>query len=456
MPDEIAPNIPALQVRLVPAAELIGYARNSRRHAPEQVDAIAASIREFGWTVPCLIDGNNGLIAGHGRLEAAKLLGIKQIPCIDLAHLTETQKRALVIADNQIPMHRGATWDLDMLRMEVSELKFEGFDVGLLGFADELTDLIDPDLANPEDRDPDEAPPVPPVPHSKSGDVWILGPHRIICGDSTLGATWEALLGTEKAHLVMTDPPFGVSYQAIANDDLTGEKLREFLLKCNRCLFDRLLPGASVYMFHADSEGLSFRAALLDAGFKVSQCLTWVKDSLVLGRSRYQWRHEPCLLADKPGGKQRWWGGRKQTTVVEMGEGGPFQRQADGRYAITIGDEVLVVSGDAVVESAPGSIIRHPKPKRSEHHPTQKPVAMLERLMKNSARSGDLVLEPFSGSGSTLMAAERLGLYCRASELDPGYVDVAVMRWQGYTGRQAVHAVSGANFPVSPAECVAF
>lgn len=456
----VAQNIATMGIKVVPIADLTPYARNSRRHSPEQVEAIAASIREFGWTSPCLIDGSNGIIAGHGRVLAAESLGIKAVPCIDLSHLSETQKRAVIIADNQLPMHRGASWDLEMLRMEVSELKLEGFDVSLLGFTDDLTDLLDPDVTEPE-KDPDDAPDVPAFAHSKEGDVWVMGPHKIICGDSTLSSTWDALLGTELADLVMTDPPFGVSYKAkgkkeIANDDLTGEKLREFLAKCNKCLFDRLKPGSSIYMFHADSEGLSFRAALMDAGFKVSQCLTWVKDSLVLGRSRYQWRHEPCLLADKPGGKQRWWGGRKQTTVVEMGDRSPFQRQEDGSFAIDFGDEVLIVSGDAKVETSPGSIVRHPKPKRSAHHPTQKPVAMLERLMKNSARSGDLVLEPFSGSGSTLMAAERLGMYCRASELDPGYVDVAVMRWQAYTGRAAVHAVTGKPFPLAPADCEVF
>ena len=451
-------QIEAMQIRMVPVAEVTPYSRNARTHSPAQIDLICASMKEYGWTNPILIaDGT--ILAGHGRLQAAQKLGLTRVPCLDLSHLTEVQRRAYVLSDNQIA-NFGTGWDMELLKLELADLKLEGFDMDLLGFGDQLTDLMDPDLLG-DDKDPDDVPDVPEVAHSKSGDMWICGPHKIICSDSTAPETWSTLLGSELADVVLTDPPFGVSYKAkgkkaIANDDLTGDKLRAFLLLVNKCLFDHLKPGASAYIFHADSEGLAFRQSVQDAGFKVSQCLTWVKDSLVLGRSRYHWRHEPVLLCDKPGGKQRWWGGRKQTTVLESGEGSPFTLQDDGRWAIKVGDETLIVSGEATFEQAPGSILRHPKPKRSEHHPTQKPVLLLERILKNSARQNDLVLEPFSGSGSTLMAAERLGMCCRASELDPGYVDVAVMRWQAWTGRAAVHAVTGEAFPVSPAECQRF
>lgn len=451
-------QIEAMQIRMIPVAEVTPYSRNARTHSPAQIDLICASMKEYGWTNPILIaDGT--ILAGHGRLQAAQKLGLTRVPCLDLSHLTEVQRRAYVLSDNQIA-NFGTGWDMELLKLELADLKLEGFDMDLLGFGDQLTDLMDPDLLG-DDKDPDDVPDVPEVAHSKSGDMWICGPHKIICSDSTAPETWSTLLGSELADVVLTDPPFGVSYKAkgkkaIANDDLTGDKLRAFLLLVNKCLFDHLKPGASAYIFHADSEGLAFRQSVQDAGFKVSQCLTWVKDSLVLGRSRYHWRHEPVLLCDKPGGKQRWWGGRKQTTVLESGEGSPFTLQDDGRWAIKVGDETLIVSGEATFEQAPGSILRHPKPKRSEHHPTQKPVLLLERILKNSARQNDLVLEPFSGSGSTLMAAERLGMCCRASELDPGYVDVAVMRWQAWTGRAAVHAVTGEAFPVSPAECQRF
>lgn len=459
-----AAALAAAQAQFRDIDELVPYARNARTHSAVQIDLIARSIEEFGFTNSVLAD-EQGIVAGHGRVMAARALyGAGKrihmpngaaipdgtVPVVDCTGWDAVKRRAYILADNQLALQAG--WNMDLLREELTELKLAGFDLDTLGFGDQLTDLIDPDQVTP-DKDPDATPDVPEVAHSRPGDIWVLGPHKIICGDSTLKATWDALLGTELADLVMTDPPFGVSYhakgkKAIANDDLTGDKLRAFLGLCNKNLFDRLKPGASLYMFHADSEGLAFRAALIDAGFKVSQCLTWVKDSLVLGRSRYQWRHEPCLLADKPGGKQRWWGGRKQTTVIEMGEGSPFQRQEDGRWAVSIGDETFIVAGDAHVETAPGSIVHYPKPRASRHHPTQKPVVMLERLMKNSARAGDLVLEPFSGSGSTLVAAERLGMYCRAVELDPGYVDVACRRYFDYTGRVPVHAVTGEPFPV--------
>jgi len=467
-----APTMPAgLKSQFAPVESLVFYARNARTHSTAQVAQIAASIAEFGFTNAILAD-EKGIVAGHGRvlgaqqlyaagkvikLPSGEAIPVGTVPVVDCSGWDDTKRKAYILADNQLALNAG--YDMEMLKLELADLKLEGFDLDLLGFGDQLTDLMDPDLLN--EKDPDEVPDVPEIAHSKSGDMWVCGPHKIICSDSTSPATWSTLLGTEMADVVLTDPPFGVSYKAkgkkaIANDDLTGDKLRAFLVLVNKCLFDHLKPGASAYIFHADSEGLAFRQSVLDAGFKVSQCLTWVKDSLVLGRSRYHWRHEPVLLCDKPGGKQRWWGGRKQTTVLESGEGSPFTLQDDGRWVIKVGDETLIVSGEATYEQAPGSILRHPKPKRSDHHPTQKPVLLLERILKNSARQNDLVLEPFSGSGSTLMAAERLGMCCRASELDPGYVDVAVMRWQAWTGRSAVHAVTGEAFPVSPAECQRF
>lgn len=455
--DDLVAQWPANSVEIVPIDTLVPYARNARTHSDEQVAQIASSMREWGWTIPCLTDESGGLIAGHGRILAGKLNGYTHVPRMVARGWSEAKKRAYVLADNQLALNAG--WNDELLKLELADLKLEGFDLDLLGFGDGLTDLLDPDLSNP-DKDPDAVPDVPENPHSKLGDVWTCGPHKIIVGDSTSHDTWDRLMGTELGDCVMTDPPFGVSYQAkgkkaIANDDLTGEKLRAFLAEVNTNLFVRLKPGSSVYMFHADTEGLAFRQSAVDAGFKVSQVLTWVKDSLVLGRSRYQYRHEPVLLLDKPGGRQRWWGGRKQTTVIEHGSA-PFERLEDGRWAIKFGDEILVVDGEAKVESMLGSVVHHPKPRRSVQHPTMKPVSMLERLLKNSARQNDLVLEPFSGSGSTMMAAERLGMCARAVELDPGYVDVAVMRWQAYSGRSAVHADTGENFPVLPGDCEVF
>lgn len=468
-------DAPARQrIEFRPIDGLVPYARNSRTHSDDQVAKLAAAMIEFGWTNPVLAD-DRGIVAGHGRVMAARVLYSSgrtlafpngdpipagMVPVVDCTGWSEAKRKAYVIWDNRSAELAG--WDPEMLQLEVKDLQDMGYDLELTGFtADDLAKMFGVTEVPTPELDPDETPDLPEVPHSRPGDVWVLGPHRIICGDSTEDGTWEALMGTELGDCVMTDPPFGVSYKAkgkkaIANDDLTGDDLCQFLTSVNVNLFARLKPGASMYVFHADSEGLSFRKSLIDAGFKVSQCLTWVKDSLVLGRSRYQWRHEPCLLADKPGGKQRWWGGRKQTTVVEWGAQEPFEQLEDGRWAVRVGDDVLVVDGQAKVELHPGSVVRHPKPKRSEKHPTQKPVGMLSRLLRNSARPNDLVLEPFSGSGSTLMACETLGMCCRASELDPGYVDVAVMRWQGYTGRAAVHAETGEKFPVPPDQCRAF
>lgn len=468
--------VTAPQIELRPIESLTPYARNSKKHSDEQLALIQSSMVEWGFTNPVLAD-EKGIVAGHGRVMAAtRLYAAGQslrfpngaaipagmVPVIDCTGWSDAQRRAYVIADNRLA-EKGAEWDLEMLKLEIDDLMASGFDFEMTGFSsDDLAGLFALEDVPGNEKDPEATPDVPEQPHSKPGDVWICGPHKIVCGDSTQPSTWEALMGTETADCVLTDPPFGVSYQAkgkkaIANDDLTGEKLRAFLREVYLNLFTYLKPGASAYVFHADSEGLAFRQAAIDAGFKVSQCLTWVKDSLVLGRSRYQWRHEPALLMDKPGGKLKWFGGRKQTTVLEYGENSPFEQLEDGRYAIKVGDDVLIVDGSATVETVPGSVIRCPKPKRSEHHPTQKPVqGLLCRLLKNSARPNDIVLEPFSGSGSTMMAAEILGMCCRASELDPGYVDVAVMRWQAYTGRSAVHAVTGEKFPVPPDQCESF
>lgn len=434
-----------------PLAELLPYARNSRTHSNEQVAQIAASMKEFGFTNPVLTDGAGGILAGHGRVMAANLLGLPQVPTIPLGHLTKAQQRALVIADNKIALNAG--WNLDMLRVELEDLKAEDFDLSITGFSDvELDELFEPQPED-NDKDPDAAPPAPVVPHSQPGDVWILGPHRIMCGDSCSIDAWDALMGKEKADIVWTDPPYNVAYEsklagAIKNDDMDDAAFRQFLVDAHTCLFAVMKPGAAIYVAHADTEGLNFRAAFNAAGLKLSGCLIWRKDSLVLGRSDYQWMHEPILYGWKPGSRHRWYGGRKNTTVMELGASSPFQRQEDGSYAIVVGDQVLRVSGDAVLEESPSSVIYHEKPKRSSEHPTMKPVALVERMLKHNARAGDIVVDAFSGSGTTLMAADRLGMSARVMELDPRFVDVAVRRWQDYTGRRAVNTLTGAEFPV--------
>lgn len=436
-------------LRMRAVSELLPYARNARTHSPAQVSQIAASMKEFGFTNPILVAGND-ILAGHGRVMAASQLGLMQVPTIDLSHLSPVQRKAYILADNKLALNAG--WDLEMLKLELVDLDAAGFDLGVTGFSDqELGELMLPDPEE-NDKDPDAVPDAPAVPHSVPGDVWILGPHRIMCGDSCSPDAWAKLMQGEKADCVWTDPPYNVAYESklagsIKNDDMGDAQFRQFLIDAHNCLASVMKPGAAIYVAHADTEGLNFRAAFNAAGLKLSGCLIWRKDSLVLGRSDYQWQHEPILYGWKPGSAHKWYGGRKNTTVVDLGSDSPFVRQEDGSYAITVGDKVLRVSGDAVLSESPSSVIYHEKPKRSSEHPTMKPVALVERLLKHNARAGDLVVDAFSGSGTTLMAADRLGMVARVMELDPKFVDVCVKRWQEYTGRKAINAETGAQFP---------
>lgn len=435
------PNLGTYQVR--PVSALKPYEKNARTHSAEQVEQLTRSIREFGFTNPLLIDETDRIIAGHGRLQAALALGMSEVPVIILTGLSEAQRRALILADNKIALNSG--WDLKLLTEELADLKLEGYDLTLTGFSLEEIDGMTPVLV--DEKDPDDAPDVPAEPKTKPGDVYVLGPHRLVCGDSTSMENIDRLMRGELADCCWTDPPYNVAYETkagkIANDDLNDNEFRDFLSGAYGCAFAALKPGAAIYVAHADTEGLNFRATFRAAGFKLSGCLIWRKDSLVLGRSDYQWQHEPILYGWKPGSRHRWYGGRKLTTIIDLDQDRmPFKRRDDGRYEIRLGDTVMVIDGAATIEELVPSVINEPKPKRSDGHPTMKPVALIERMLRNSARPGDLVLDLFGGSGSTLMAAERLGMCARLSELDPGYCDVIVARWEAYTGRKAVLEVS--------------
>lgn len=434
------------QIEYLPIDALVPYARNSRTHSSEQVGQLAASIREFGFTNPVLIDERGGIIAGHGRVMAAQSIGLERVPCLRLTHLTDAQRRAYVIADNKLALN--AEWDQALLAAELRALQEDDFDLGLTGFGDkEIGELFatldlpaEPDAAA---QDPDVAPPPPAHPTSRPGDVWILGRHRVICGDSTAVATYTALMGGGMADVVWTDPPYNVAYETdagkIANDSLPDAEFRQFLTAAFASIVSAMRPGAAIYVAHADTEGLNFRCAFAAAGLKLSGVVIWRKDSLVLGRSDYQWIHEPILYGWKPGAAHRWYGGRKQTTMTELGtSGSPFVRRHDGRWQITIGEEVLIVDGAATVEYVEDSIIRELRPKRNDVHPTMKPVALIQRMLRNSAKPGETVLDAFGGSGSTLIAAEQLGMAARLIEIDPSYTDVIVRRWQAFTGQQAV------------------
>lgn len=441
------------EIRMFDVAALLPYARNSRKHSPAQIEQLAGTIQRVGWTNPILVaDGT--ILAGHGRIMAAQKLGLRKVPGIDLSHLSEHERQALVISDNRLA--ELASWDLEMLKLETDDLRAAGFDLeAYTGFAEEdLAKLFEGMEDEPPsgDKDPDDVPPAPEVPVSREGDVWVCGPHRIACGDCADQRLVDALMQGQMADLAVTDPPYNVAYESelagkIKNDDMGDAEFRKKLGEWYGTMFTVMKPGAPIYVAHADTEGLNFRDAFRAAGFKLSGCLIWRKNSLVLGRSDYQWQHEPILYGWKPGAKHRWYGGRKRTTVVEWGESGPVRRLEDGRWAITVGDSVLIVDGQATLEEVPGSVIYHDKPSRSELHPTTKPVGLWEKLMKPSSRPGDVVIDWFSGSGTTMIAADRMGLVARVIDLDAKFVDVAVRRWEMLTGRRAVHAVTGEEFP---------
>jgi DNA modification methylase len=381
--------------------DLIPYAKNSRTHSDEQVAQIAASIKEFGWTNPILVDGENGIIAGHGRLLAARKLGHTQVPVIELTGLTDLQKKAYVIADNKLALNAG--WDNDLLTLEIKELTDEGFDTSLLGFdADELDALLEPEQVEGL-TDEDAVPEVPEEPKTKLGDIYQLGKHRLMCGDSCSTNDMEKLCDGQLVDMWLTDPPYNVAYEGktkdaltIKNDSMGDDQFRQFLRDAYVTADLVMKPGAVFYIWHADSEGYNFRGAAQDAGWKVRQCLIWKKSTMVMGRQDYHWKHEPCLYGWKEGAGHLWSADRKQTTILEFD-----------------------------------------KPSRNGEHPTMKPVALFEYQMLNNTKGGDIVLDSFGGSGTTLLAAEKNGRVARIMELDPKYCDVIVKRWEDFTGKKA-------------------
>lgn len=390
-------------------ASLVPYARNSRTHSAEQIDQISASISEWGFTNPILIDPDGGIIAGHGRLLAAQKLGIYEVPCIVADGWTDAQKKAYVIADNKLALNAG--WDNDMLAVEFGELKELGFDLPLTGFSDDEIAALSPQIVDGL-TDEDAVPEVPVEPVTRLGDVWLLGNHRLMCGDSTSVDAVEKLMDGQKADMWLTDPPYNVAYEGktkaalkIENDSMGDEQFRMFLRDACIAADAVMKAGAVFYIWHADSEGYNFRGACKDAGWKVRQCLIWKKQTMVMGRQDYHWKHEPCLYGWKDGAGHLWATDRKQTTILE------FDR-----------------------------------PSRNGDHPTMKPVALFEYQMLNNTKGDDVVLDSFGGSGTTLLAAEKNGRKARLMELDPKYCDVIVKRWQEFTGKKATHAETGVAF----------
>jgi DNA modification methylase len=404
--------MPALQIEYRSIDSLIPYARNARSHSDEQVAQIAASIAEFGWTNPILTDGERGVIAGHGRLLAARKLGLKDVPVIELSHLTPLQKKAYILADNRLAENAG--WDQDLLRLELGELKLADVDLELLGFgADELNALLADDDTEGK-TDDDKIPDVPETPVSCAGDLWLLGEHKVLCGDATNTDDYRTLLGDELVDMTFTDPPYNVNYANTAKDKMRG-KNRPILNDNMGDGFGAFLQAAcqnilnatkgGVYIAMSSSELDTLQLAFRSAGGKWSTFVIWAKNTFTLGRADYQRQYEPILYGWRDGAEHYWCGARDQ------------------------GDVWFVK-----------------KPHKNDLHPTMKPVELVEKAVRNSSKSRDLVLDPFGGSGSTLIACEKSGRRARLIELDPKYVDVIVERWQDWSGQQAIRDADGMAF----------
>jgi DNA modification methylase len=393
-----------------PVEDLIPYANNARTHDDAQVTQIASSIKEFGFNNPILITADNSIIAGHGRLMAAKKLGIAEVPCIVLDHLTETQRKAYILADNRIAQNSG--WDTTLLSVEFEALTADGIDLAMLGFdADEIAKMLEPETVDGLTEE-DDVPEVPANPVTKLGDVWLLGRHRLMCGDSTSIDAVRELCQEQLVDMWLTDPPYNVAYEGktkdalkIQNDAMGDDQFRQFLRDSYTAADALMKPGAVFYIWHADSEGYNFRGAAKDAGWQVRQCLVWKKQTMVMGRQDYHWKHEPCLYGWKDGAGHLWASDRKQTTILEFN-----------------------------------------RPSRNAEHPTMKPVELFEYQMLNNTKGGDIVLDSFGGSGTTAIAAEKNGRIARLMELDPKYCDVIVKRWQDFTGKEATLESNGKTY----------
>lgn len=404
-----------MQMEHIPIEYLKFYERNARTHSDEQIAQLVASIKEFGFTNPVLVDEENVLIAGHGRTTAAASMGMTEVPAVRLIGLSDSQKRALRIADNQLALNAG--WDLELLTHELRELEGEEFNLDLVGFEDDfLDDILDGSFLVEETDDEEveeEPPPEPPDdPVSMAGDIWLLGSHRVMCGDSTSIDAVETLTDGAVIDLLLTDPPYNVGYVGgtdeqltIQNDNMSSDEFRQFMRDVFSAADSVMRSGAAFYIWHADVEVLNVRLAAADVGWQVRQCLIWNKNSMVLGRQDYQWKHEPCLYGWKSGAAHYWGGDRKQTTVLDFN-----------------------------------------RPTRNGEHPTMKPVDLIEYQVRNSSKRGENVLDLFGGSGSTLIACDNSGRNAYLMELDPRYVDVIVKRWQEHTGKDAVNQLTGETF----------
>ncbi|MBP7927602.1 site-specific DNA-methyltransferase [Patescibacteria group bacterium] len=379
-----------MQVQTIAINTIIPYEKNAKLHPAEQVIKVAASIKRFGWAQPLVVDKENNLIIGHCRLLAAKSLGFEEVPVVKMGSLSEKEIKALRLADNRL---NESPWDMELVLPELRAMdtdlaELTGFSLDLLSDSSEVENNV---------------PETPENPTTKTGDIWLLGKHRVMCGDSTSIEALEQLCGGQLVDMWLTDPPYNVAYEGgtkenlkIKNDEMGDEQFRQFLRDAYTAADTVMKPGAVFYIWYADVETYNFVGAVRYAGWKMSQILVWKKSSLILGRKDYHFQHEPCLYGWKEGAAHLWASDRKQTTILEFD-----------------------------------------KPSRNGEHPTMKPVALFEYQMLNNTKGGDIVLDSFGGSGTTLLAAEKNGRYARLMELDPKYCDVIIKRWEEFTGKKA-------------------
>ena len=380
------------EMQLISIDKLVPYVNNARTHSAEQIIKLRSSLREFGFVNPIIVDREFNVIAGHGRLMAAKEEGISEVPCVFVDYLTESQKKAYILADNRMAMDAG--WDEELLKIEMEELQNLGYDLGYTGFDEkDLADLFGIDDKEVKDDEFDLTAALEKASFVERGDVWFVGKHKLMCGDATSSEDVAKLMEDKKANLILTDPPYNVAFKSsdgltIQNDSMDNNDFYEFLYLSFKNMADHLENGGAAYVFHADTEGLNFRKAFIDAGFHLAGCCIWVKDSLVLGRSDYQWQHEPVLYGFLQNGKHPWYSDRKQTTIWNFD-----------------------------------------KPKKNSNHPTSKPLDLLAYPINNSTQANAIVIDTFGGSGSTLMACEQMNRICYTMELDEKYASVILRRY---------------------------
>lgn len=380
------------EMQLISVEKLVPYVNNARTHSAEQILKLRSSLREFGFVNPIIIDREFNVIAGHGRLMAAKEEGITEVPCVFADFLTDAQKKAYILADNRMAMDAG--WDEELLKIEMEELQNLGYDLGFTGFDEkELADLFGVNDKEVKEDEFDLTAALEKASFVERGDVWFVGKHKLMCGDATSSEDVSKLMEDKKANLIVTDPPYNVAFKSsdgltIQNDSMNNTDFYKFLYLSFKNMADHLENGGAAYVFHADTEGLNFRKAFIDAGFHLAGCCIWVKDSLVLGRSDYQWQHEPVLYGFLQNGKHPWYSDRKQTTIWNFD-----------------------------------------KPKKNSNHPTSKPLDLLAYPIKNSTQANAIVIDTFGGSGSTLMACEQMNRICYTMELDEKYASVILRRY---------------------------